>query len=183
MSLTECHRLPFQVHEKTILLVAIPIILHFPHEPLMCLWFLQIATFSMLPLLVVDQLVLAYVCCNFINLLLIKLVSTTQTSGKDCAANSKWDILLLERISSSRLLIASFYASSMIGCIPLAICHLFVLAPKRFPHLFPLLISVYCCCHFLLFLCYFNYKQWTTPINVDNEKRNAGIVGHWKKRV
>lgn len=173
----------FQVHEKTILLVSIPIILHFPHEPLMCLWFLQLATFSMLPLLVVDKLVMAYVCTNLIYLLMIKLVLTAGAPTKN-QANAKWDILLLSRLSSSQLLHVSFYASSLIGCSALTICHLFVTAPSRFPHLFPLLISVYCCSHFLLFLCYFNYKQWTTRTDKEDEKKcGVKTVGHSKKRV
>lgn len=170
------------MHEKTILLVAIPIILHFPHEPLMCLWFLQIATFSMLPLLVVDKLVLAYVGTNLIYLLLIRLVSATEISAKEFD-NAKWDFLLLNRISASRLLHVVFYASSLLGCTVLATCHLFVPAPIRFPHLFPLLISVYSCCHFLMFLCYFNYKQWTCRTGDITEKPHVKNVGQKKKRV
>lgn len=169
------------MHEKTILLVAIPIILHFPHEPLMCLWFLQIATFSMLPLLVVDKLVLAYVCTNLIYLLMIKLVLTTETPAKNLA-NAYWDILRLNRLSASELLHVSFYASSLIGCSALTICHLFVTPPNRFPHLFPLLISVYCCGHFLLFLCYFNYKQWTTRTDNEDDKKYS-VKSISKKRV
>lgn len=171
----------FQVHEKTILLVAIPIVLHAPHEPLMCLWFLQIATFSMLPLLVVDKLVLAYVCTNLIYLLLIRLVLAAETTTRP-KEDAKWDVLLLSRISDNRLLHVVFYASSLIGCAALAICHLFVPAPKRFPHLFPLLISVYCCCHFSLFLCYFNYRQWTTS-HADDGKSAVKVAGQLKKCV
>lgn len=176
------NRWRFQVHEKTILLAAIPIILHFPHEPVMCLWFLQISTFSMLPLLAVDRLVLAYVATSLIYLLLIRLVLATEASAKD-SANAKWDILLLHRISANQLLHVLFYASSLIGCTALAVCHLFVQPPARFPHLFPLLISVYCCCHFLLFLVYFNYKQWTTKTIDMDEKHSVKSVGQSKKRV
>lgn len=151
----------FQVHEKTVLLVAIPIVLHFPHDPLMCLWFLQIATFSMLPLLVVDKLVLAYVCTNLVYLLLIRVVLTADTAG-NTKSGEKWDLLQLHRISSNRLLRGLFYASNLLGCTALTIGLVFVPPPQRFPHLFPLLIAVYSCGHFLIFLCYFNYKQWTT---------------------
>lgn len=164
------------------MLAAIPIVLHFPHEPVMCLWFLQIATFSMLPLLAFDRLALAYVATSLIYLLLIRLVLATEASGKD-SANAKWDILLLHRISTNRLLHVLFYASSVIGCTALAVCHLFVRAPARFPHLFPLFISVYCCCHFLLFLCYFNYKQWTTRANDVAEKHSVKAIAQLKKRI
>lgn len=166
----------FQVHEKTILLVAVPIILHFPHEPLMCLWFLQIATFSMLPLLVVDKLVMAFVCTNLIYLLLFRVISVGEVIEKD-ESRARWDWLRLDRLGGRPFLSILFYASSLIGCTALATCHLFVWPPNRFPHLFPLLISAYCCCHFLLFLCYFNYKQWVSTEDDAGRKR----VGYSKK--
>ncbi|KAI4454391.1 dolichyl glycosyltransferase [Holotrichia oblita] len=34
----------FQVHEKSILLVAVPVLLYLPNEPIMCFWFLAIST-------------------------------------------------------------------------------------------------------------------------------------------
>ncbi|XP_076231829.1 dolichyl pyrophosphate Man9GlcNAc2 alpha-1,3-glucosyltransferase-like [Calliopsis andreniformis] len=50
----------FQVHEKSILLVAIPVLLHFQSDPFPCFWFLIISHFSMLPLFIKDELYLAY---------------------------------------------------------------------------------------------------------------------------
>lgn len=50
----------FQVHEKSILLVAIPVLLHFQDEPFACFWFLVISHFSMLPLFIKDNLYTAY---------------------------------------------------------------------------------------------------------------------------
>lgn len=55
----------FQVHEKSILLVAIPVVMYFHRDPLPCFWFLMISTFSMLPLLIKDKLVLAYFSLSF----------------------------------------------------------------------------------------------------------------------
>ena len=50
----------FQVHEKSILLAAIPVVLYLHKDPLPCFWFLLISTFSMLPLLIKDGLYQAY---------------------------------------------------------------------------------------------------------------------------
>ncbi|XP_065168718.1 dolichyl pyrophosphate Man9GlcNAc2 alpha-1,3-glucosyltransferase [Atheta coriaria] len=50
----------YQVHEKSILLAAIPVMLYLPQKPLQCFWFLYISSFSMLPLLIKDKLVIAY---------------------------------------------------------------------------------------------------------------------------
>lgn len=147
------------MHEKTILLVAIPIILYFPRDPLICLWFLQISTFSMIPLLVVDQLILAFAITNILYLLLIRLTVslTSERSGR----NAKWDVLSLSRISENRLLIILFYTSTIFGCASLLASLLFVSPPNNLPFLFPLLISVYSCIHFLIIFLYFDFKQLT----------------------
>lgn len=50
----------FQVHEKSILLVAIPVLLYFESNPFPCFWFLIISHFSMLPLFIKDGLYMAY---------------------------------------------------------------------------------------------------------------------------
>ncbi|XP_076753373.1 dolichyl pyrophosphate Man9GlcNAc2 alpha-1,3-glucosyltransferase-like [Xylocopa sonorina] len=50
----------FQVHEKSILLVAIPVLLHFQSDSFPCFWFLIISHFSMLPLFIKDGLYMAY---------------------------------------------------------------------------------------------------------------------------
>ncbi|XP_043250681.1 dolichyl pyrophosphate Man9GlcNAc2 alpha-1,3-glucosyltransferase [Colletes gigas] len=50
----------FQVHEKSILLVAIPVLLYFKTDPFSCFWFLIISHFSMLPLFLKDDLFTPY---------------------------------------------------------------------------------------------------------------------------
>ncbi|OPJ76971.1 dolichyl pyrophosphate Man9GlcNAc2 alpha-1,3-glucosyltransferase [Patagioenas fasciata monilis] len=50
----------FQVHEKSILLVSVPVCLIINEIPFMATWFLLVSTFSMLPLLLKDGLLLAY---------------------------------------------------------------------------------------------------------------------------
>lgn len=74
----------FQVHEKSILLVALPVVLYFPMDPLPCLMFLQTATFSMLPLLKQDNLLIAYVGLQLFFMFSIRLmVNTLLTPVKD----------------------------------------------------------------------------------------------------
>lgn len=50
----------FQVHEKSILLVAIPVLLYFQSNSFPCFWFLIISHFSMLPLFIKDGLYMVY---------------------------------------------------------------------------------------------------------------------------
>ncbi|XP_069449583.1 dolichyl pyrophosphate Man9GlcNAc2 alpha-1,3-glucosyltransferase isoform X3 [Ovis canadensis] len=48
----------FQVHEKSILLVSLPVCLVLSEIPFMSTWFLLVSTFSMLPLLLKDELLM-----------------------------------------------------------------------------------------------------------------------------
>ncbi|GBN12324.1 hypothetical protein AVEN_250725-1 [Araneus ventricosus] len=58
----------FQVHEKTILLPALPILLQLEEYPLPCVWFAYISTFSLVPLLAKDGLMIPFValCALFL---------------------------------------------------------------------------------------------------------------------
>lgn len=140
-------------------MVAIPVILQFQNDPLACVWFLQIATFSMFPLLVVDNLVLAFVATNVLYLLLIRI--TMNLATKPTYADSLWDICLLSRVSYSLVGRIAFYLSSIFGITILCLCLLFAPPPSNLPHIYPLLIAIYSCCHFVLFIIYFNYRQFT----------------------
>jgi len=164
----------FQVHEKSILLVAVPVLLCFHNDPLPCFWFLIISHFSMLPLFIKDNVYLAYLgtmifyfCSVFwmwpdlfydgkINSLLNKDKSKSKGRVKQLKKN-KFLSYLLNYSKKSWLLITFF--GSISGVLLLSIVSKFVQPPKRYPDLFPLLISIYSCGHFLIFFIYFNYIQ------------------------
>lgn len=42
----------------------------------------------------------------------------------------------------------------------LVLCNLYAPIPDRLPHIYPLLLSVYCCMHFVMFLIYGNIRQF-----------------------
>lgn len=146
-----------QVHEKSILLVTLPTMLHFQNDPLWVLWFLHIAIFSMLPLLALDQLVFPTVILTFIYLMLIRIAILWMADKR--LPSSQWDFLSLSSISDSKLLISLFYLSCIFGCVSLLLAQLFIQPPVSLPFLFPLLNSAYSCAHFVLFFIYFNYRQ------------------------
>lgn len=56
------------------------------------------------------------------------------------------------------------FTLSMIGVIILSACSLLVTPPIRLPDLFPVLISIYSCAHFLVFLVYFHVKQFMCTV-------------------
>lgn len=132
----------YQVHEKSVLLAALPVCLLLPHLPFECTWFLVISTFSMWPLLVRDKLALPYFSC----MLLFYAVA--------------YHVFELQK---TKKLKQTLFLVSMLGCLCLHICLATVQAPRRYPDIWPVLVSFYSCAHFLGFFFYFNYLQFCLP--------------------
>lgn len=164
----------FQVHEKSILLVAIPVLLYFHNDPLPCFWFLIISCFSMLPLFIKDDLYLIYLSTIVFYFLSISWIwsdifysDKTISSVKPTKSKSKGVVnqynknkflLNLASYNKRSWLLILFYGS-ILGVLFLSIVSRFVKPPGRYPDLFPLLVSIYSCSHFLIFYMYFNYIQ------------------------
>lgn len=138
----------FQVHEKTILLVALPVILYFPFDPLLSLWFLQISTFSMFPLIIKDNLLIPFIGLSGIYFISLKIL--LRYSG-----------LRYKNVKDLKLknFLKNLFNLSMIGEILLIVGFLFVKPPENLPFLFPFLVSAYSCIHFVIFFLYFNCVQ------------------------
>ncbi|XP_015592872.1 probable dolichyl pyrophosphate Man9GlcNAc2 alpha-1,3-glucosyltransferase isoform X1 [Cephus cinctus] len=154
----------FQVHEKSILLVAIPILLNFHNDPLPCFWFLLISTFSMLPLLINDGLYIAYIAIT-----LLYAISTTWVFPNLCRITTSVELkdecdkklsVIYVCKNYRQFAVVGLFRLSMLGTVVLSMLCVLVKPPKRYPDLFPLLISVYSCGHFIIFFLYFNYKQF-----------------------
>ncbi|XP_041972004.1 dolichyl pyrophosphate Man9GlcNAc2 alpha-1,3-glucosyltransferase-like isoform X1 [Aricia agestis] len=157
----------FQVHEKSILLVAIPVALHFPEDPFMCFWFLIVSTFSMLPLLLKDGLLIPLICTSLVytGCYSIALQLAVPSSGilsffsaKTVykAVNTNYNSIYLKFLST-------IFFFSLQGMFWLALGTSFVKPPERYPDLFPVLISLFSCAHFVFFFVYFNYCQLSLP--------------------
>lgn len=143
--------------------------LYFQSDPLCVLWFLHIATFSMLPLLALDRLIFPTVALTFIYLMLIRIALLWLAGDKN--QSQQWDLLSLSSISDNKLLIGLFYLSSLFGCISLLFAQLFIPPPVSLPFLFPLLNSAYSCAHFVLFFIYFNYRQIFSSGNTSDAQK------------
>lgn len=146
----------FHVHEKTILLAAMPVALTLGRDPYLNGLFLYISSFSMLPLLLRDGLLVAYLA------LIVFHITSIVLALKQCQA---------ERIGFSLKLIL---AGSVVGSLFLSGLLLLAPVPTRLPDLYPLLIAVYSCGHFVFFLIYYNYKQFTmkdtTAMNIHHNQ-------------
>uniref|UniRef100_A0A6B2EB40 Alpha-1,3-glucosyltransferase n=1 Tax=Phlebotomus kandelakii TaxID=1109342 RepID=A0A6B2EB40_9DIPT len=151
----------FQVHEKSILLATLPVILVFPLDPVISFWFLEIATFSMMPLLQKDGLYAAFIGLQGFFLLSVRLYHLLGSKNEE----SGMDFFLLKQFHLSKktnwkknLTIWAFYLS-LIGQLLLLIGQEVIKPPDNLPYLFPYLISAFSGLHFMVFLLYFNVKQ------------------------
>uniref|UniRef100_A0A8C8SRW6 Alpha-1,3-glucosyltransferase n=1 Tax=Pelusios castaneus TaxID=367368 RepID=A0A8C8SRW6_9SAUR len=150
----------FQVHEKSILLVSLPVCLIINEVPFMSTWFLLVSTFSLLPLLLKDGLLLAYIVTT------LGFITVCVTSFSMFEKTSEDDLQLKSLSLSIRGYMPSFKA------FPEIIKSLFLVSvtlmgiltlmsatlnpPQRLPDIFPVSVSVVSCLHFLFFLMYFN---------------------------
>lgn len=152
----------FQVHEKSILVAAIPAILIFPMDPFMVFWFLQVSTFSMFPLLVKDGLVVAFFGLSGVFIGMTKLLIDYTKDKKNQNLNFLQMMWKINRKSDGKFVENSFIAFFILSTIAeifLIIGFFFVTPPANLPFLHPLLISAFSCCHFVMFFVYFNVKQ------------------------
>ncbi|XP_054161482.1 dolichyl pyrophosphate Man9GlcNAc2 alpha-1,3-glucosyltransferase-like isoform X2 [Oppia nitens] len=109
----------FQVHEKSILMVSICVLLLMDKHPLCCLWFVVISTFSLQPLLIKDSLMIPY-----FSLIIFFICVYTNAFG---------DFDIWHPICWRERTVMITFISSMVGCLLLSIGALTIPAPKRLP--------------------------------------------------
>ncbi|KAE9417530.1 hypothetical protein Angca_006828, partial [Angiostrongylus cantonensis] len=120
----------FHVHEKSILLAAVPALLLLPDHHHAAVWFLHISNTSLFPLclkdgtgLLLTLFIAYYISCSL----------TIHPSGK---------------------LLLPIYHLSCLTAVALCVMEWTLTPPARYPHIFPLFNAMYSCVHFLIFLCY-----------------------------
>ncbi|XP_013195168.2 dolichyl pyrophosphate Man9GlcNAc2 alpha-1,3-glucosyltransferase [Amyelois transitella] len=163
----------FQVHEKTILLVAIPVALHFPEDPFMCFWFLLTSSFSMLPLLIKDGLIIPFAATNIIYICFYSIsIKLSQPNAGFFTFFNAFRVFSIVKPLTKKdnsvlftLLSINFFFS-VLGMIALTIASMVVPPPPLYPDLFPLMVCVYSFSHFLLFLFYFNHQQLSISMSL-----------------
>ncbi|XP_060062317.1 dolichyl pyrophosphate Man9GlcNAc2 alpha-1,3-glucosyltransferase isoform X2 [Erinaceus europaeus] len=165
----------FQVHEKSILLVSLPVCLILSEIPFMSTWFLLVSTFSMLPLLIKDGL-------------LVPSVVTVMAFFIVCATSFS----IFEKVSEEELQLKPFSISirkNLPGFtfLPRIIQYLFLISaitmvlltlmtvtldpPQRLPDLFSVLVCFVSCLNFLFFLIYFNIIIFWDSKSRRNQKK------------
>ncbi|XP_043237532.1 probable dolichyl pyrophosphate Man9GlcNAc2 alpha-1,3-glucosyltransferase isoform X3 [Amphibalanus amphitrite] len=154
----------FQVHEKSILLAALPAAMLFPDYPLSSLWFLLASTLSMLPLLLKDDLLLATVATTVFFTVAVNMATGVLDAGRRAAAPKQRSRLTTTSGGPpadpcSRWAVPALYLS-LTGYAVLALTSVTVSPPERYPDLWPVLVSLYSFAHFAGFFLYYHLIQF-----------------------
>ncbi|XP_015234133.1 PREDICTED: dolichyl pyrophosphate Man9GlcNAc2 alpha-1,3-glucosyltransferase isoform X2 [Cyprinodon variegatus] len=166
----------YQVHEKSILLAALPVCLLLNEFPFMSIWFLQASTFSMLPLFLKDGLLVPYTVTSVGYLFLtVYLLSTLDESSEEEIrfhgfwASSRKGMPCFPHYNP-RLIIWVFYISIALMAV-LSILSVALEPPTHLPDLFPVLVSTTAFLQFLGTFIHFNIVQFNEP-SKKNQKKN-----------
>jgi alpha-1,3-glucosyltransferase len=152
----------YQVHEKSILLAALPVCLFLNEELLTCLWFFVVSTFSLQPLLVKDGLFIPYMA-----LTTLLLVTYFNVYG---------DLGLSQNTTFKNKAKNLLFMGSMMGCLFLGLSSLIISPPSRYPDIHPVLNSVFSCLHFMAFLAHFyrlQFSQTSVPYQSISSKKSS----------
>lgn len=141
--------LSFQVHEKTILVPALPILLLYREHPIAVNWFALVSTFSLQPLLLKDGQIIPYTV-----LTLIYLIASIEVFNSSLK-------LKFDNVFSLHNLSIAAYISSVTCCILLGASALLVKPPDKYPDIHQAVNALYSCLHFVSFWLFFQYQQFS----------------------
>lgn len=125
----------------------------------------------MLPLLIQDNLLLAYLGLSVFYLTITRVYLELTDNVKSKGNKMIIDICYLEHLISrtsqdqkwNRILIHLFYLS-LFGCVVLIFISTMCIPPPNLPYLFELLVAAYSCIHFIIFFVYFNVRQFMNTV-------------------
>ena len=156
----------YHVHEKSILLVAIPACLIYGRDLVILNWFFVVSVFSMMPLLVKDGLMIPSLALVALWMLLHELALAYSVSMKhftpfDGTYSVNPDDELTSLASVYQKYFNIGYAGSLACMASLTAAVIVLDPPERYPDLYPVLIALVSCGHFVAFAVYFHYRQFT----------------------
>ncbi|CAG5863431.1 unnamed protein product [Menidia menidia] len=164
----------FQVHEKSILLAALPVCLVLNDLPFVSVWFLQASTFSMLPLFLKDGLLIPYIVTSvafvFFSIYLLSVLDHCSEEELRLGTYKKL-LFFLPKMDLAGIVRWKFYISiaAMAG---LSILSAALDPPPHLPDLFPVLVSTTAFLHFFGTFLYFHIVQFSDPPRKSQKKNN-----------
>ncbi|KYR01097.1 glycosyltransferase [Tieghemostelium lacteum] len=147
----------FQVHEKSILLVTLPVSLLILKHPFMSWSFGLVSTFSMFPLLFKDGLVIPYLAIMIVYTVIGYQQVQEEQSTKE---------------NQSTLKKVYLYLGLIIPMVGIHIIYQFIKPPTTLPYLWLLLVCNFSFSHFITNLFYFVYKMFTIKSS-ENSRPNS----------
>ncbi|CAN9500878.1 unnamed protein product [Ophioblennius macclurei] len=163
----------FQVHEKSILLAALPVCFLLHDIPLVSVWFLHTTTFSMLPLFLKDGLLVPYVVTSVAFLYLgVYLLSALDRCSEDELRLGGYRKLFffLPKMDMAHITKWKFYISIAV-MTGLSTASIALRPPPRLPDLFPVLVSITSFLHFLGTFVYFNVVLFSAAPDRKSQKK------------
>ncbi|XP_017275889.1 dolichyl pyrophosphate Man9GlcNAc2 alpha-1,3-glucosyltransferase [Kryptolebias marmoratus] len=162
----------YQVHEKSILLAALPVCLLLNDLPFMSIWFLQASTFSMLPLFLKDGLLIPYAVTSVAFLLSIYLLSALDHCSEDELRVGAYRKLFycLPKVDLACGVRWKFYISVALMA-GLSVLSVVSDPPPHLPDLFPVLVSMTAFLQFLGLFIHFNVLQFSSPPGKKRQKK------------
>ncbi|XP_035509151.1 dolichyl pyrophosphate Man9GlcNAc2 alpha-1,3-glucosyltransferase [Morone saxatilis] len=164
----------YQVHEKSILLAALPVCLLLNDLPLVAIWFLLTSTFSMLPLFLKDGLLVPYVVTSlaflFFSLYLLSALEHCSEEELRLGAYHKM-LFFLPKLDLACITRWKFSigVAAMAGLSAVSVV---LVPPPHLPDLFPVLVSTTAFLQFLGTFLYFNIVQFSGPPSRKSQKKS-----------
>ncbi|MED6282876.1 Glucosyltransferase-like protein [Characodon lateralis] len=164
----------YQVHEKSILLAALPVCLLLNEFPFMSIWFLQVSTFSMLPLFLKDGLLVPYAVTSvgylFLTVYLLSPLDDRSEGELKLGTCGKL-FFFLPKMHLACKMRWKFYISNALMAV-LSILSVALDPPPHLPDLFPVLVSTAAFLHFLGAFLHFNLVQFSELPTKKSQKKN-----------
>ncbi|RWS16150.1 dolichyl pyrophosphate Man9GlcNAc2 alpha-1:3-glucosyltransferase-like isoform X2, partial [Dinothrombium tinctorium] len=154
--------LSFQVHEKSILLVALAITTLLHEHSFASFWFCIISVFSLQPLLIKDTLMLPYYTITILFIIAFIIAGKGFGLSRNFTPREKLRTVIVsihDNDQSSNFCLQ--FISSMMGCLFLSLSTNILSPPAKYPDLFAVLNAIFCCIHFLGFCIYYHYLQFS----------------------
>lgn len=139
----------YQVHEKSILLCAIPALCLLPVFPLSSIYFCLVATLSLWPLLLKDHL--APAC--------FALTAVFYVTSSVCFAT--------DSVPAKKINLFRFWplTVSLLGYLTIFGLETLIPPPVNFPFIFPLAVNAFSFAHFVGFLVFWHWRLFNLPAN------------------
>ncbi len=169
----------FQVHEKSILLSAVPATLLLCYDWDLICWFQILSIFTMYPLLKRDNLHIPVMACTMLYIAIAGIYRIICQQNENAITSRNYSV---DAKSGTHPIVRSLMQHvitlSYCGMFLLLLCELTIVPPPRYPDLYPALFSIFGAGNFIVLYIYFVIWLWAT-----RDGRVVSVVDFAKKET